>query len=176
MKNTLIIVGGSVASFLVLLLVGVGLLYMKPDLFVQSPAGAKAVVDSVKANVNTPAKSAHDSSQVVSAAKTTEMNPQAKPDTLLVSQLTEKTRSLESIVDSLKRNNKVEKAKADSVAQPDWKTTAKLIEAMNAEEAGKILKQMSDSEVKQVITKVKKKQAGKILANLDPDRAARILR
>ena len=56
MKNTLIIVGGSVASFLVLLLVGVGLLYMKPDLFAQSPGGAKAVVDSVKANVNTPSK------------------------------------------------------------------------------------------------------------------------
>ena len=176
MKNILIIVGGSVASFLALLLVGVGLLYMKPELFVHNAPVPGAMTDSVKVRLDTLAKPKPDSIQVASAAKPQEQTGQTRSDTLLIAALTERARSLGSVVDSLKKNSQVAKAKADSSSQPDWKTTAKLIETMNPEEAGKILKQMSDSEVKQVITKVKRKQAGKILANLDPDRAARILR
>jgi flagellar motility protein MotE (MotC chaperone) len=176
MKNIIVVVGGALGSFLVLLLLGVGLLYMKPELFVHGDPTLAAAADSVKPKSDTLKIRRPDSLEVVAVAKPQERPGQTKQDTLLVTATTEKPRSPGTSVDSLKKIPQVAKVKSDSSSQSDWKTTAKLIETMNPEEAGKILRLMSDNEVKQVITKVKRKQAGKILANLEPERAARILR
>lgn len=176
MKNIIVIAGGSVASFVVLLLLGMGLLYMKPELFGSMPQETQTVADSAKVKPDSLAKVTSDTAQVTEAAKPQEQAPLAGPDTVLVAKLTERARTLETIVDSLKKNIQASRVKSDSLPQSDWKSTARLIESMTPEEAGKILKQMSDTEVKQVITKVKTKQAGKILAMLDPERVARILR
>lgn len=58
----------------------------------------------------------------------------------------------------------------------DWKSRAKLFEAMNIEAASSILQTMNDKDVKQIIPHIKKRSAAKILASFDPDRAARIIR
>lgn len=58
----------------------------------------------------------------------------------------------------------------------DWKSRAKLFEAMSVESASSILMTMNDKEVKQIIPHIKKRNAAKILALFDPDRAARIIR
>jgi flagellar motility protein MotE (MotC chaperone) len=149
---------------------------MKPELFVHGADAPISAADSLKSKVDTVANPKRDSTQVASTAKPQDRSGQPSVDTAFVSALSEKNRSLASALDSLKRVSQIAKVMSDTSSQSDWKSTAKLIETMDPEEAGKILKRMSDSEVKQVITKVKKKQAGKILANLDPDRAARILR
>jgi hypothetical protein len=56
------------------------------------------------------------------------------------------------------------------------KAIAKILESMQAENAARILKDLSDSEVKELLLVVKKRQAAKILAQLPPERAARIIR
>lgn len=56
------------------------------------------------------------------------------------------------------------------------KTMAKLIDAMDALGAAKILRNLDDKEVKEILLSVKKRQAGKILGSLDPERAARIMK
>lgn len=58
----------------------------------------------------------------------------------------------------------------------DWKSKAKLLEAMSIESASSILQVMNDKDVKQIIPYIKKRNAAKILASFDPDRAARIIR
>ncbi len=58
----------------------------------------------------------------------------------------------------------------------DWKSKAKLFEAMSIESASSILRTMNDHEVKLIIPHIKKRNAAKILATFDPDRAARIIR
>lgn len=58
----------------------------------------------------------------------------------------------------------------------DWKSKAKLFEAMSIESASSILQTMNDTEVKKIVPHIKKRNAAKILATFDPDRAARIIR
>ncbi len=58
----------------------------------------------------------------------------------------------------------------------DWKSKAKLFEAMTIESASSILQTMNDKDVKLIIPYIKKRNAAKILATFDPDRAARIIR
>lgn len=58
----------------------------------------------------------------------------------------------------------------------DWKSKAKLFEAMSIESASSILQTMNDKDVKLIIPHIKKRNAAKILATFDPDRAARIIR
>lgn len=58
----------------------------------------------------------------------------------------------------------------------DWKSKAKLFEAMSIESASSILQTMNDKEVKSIMPHIKKRNAAKILATFDPDRAARIIR
>ena len=75
-----------------------------------------------------------------------------------------------------------EKVKAEPVKSivfedtTDWKSKAKLFEAMSIESASSILQTMNDKEVKQIMPHIKKRNAAKILATFDPDRAARIIR
>jgi flagellar motility protein MotE (MotC chaperone) len=182
MKNIILIVGGSIASFLLMLAIGVGILYMKPELFTGVPPSAGSVKDSTSVKTDTLArtdavtKGMKDTTRAPGTANAQDQQTHTGLDTLLVSKLTERAHTLEIVVDSLRKHVPENRTKQDSLAQSDWKTTAKLIESMSPEDAGKVLKQMSDAEVKQVISKVKTKQAGKILANLEPDRVARILR
>jgi flagellar motility protein MotE (MotC chaperone) len=182
MKNIILIVGGSIASFLLILAIGVGILYMKPELFTGAPPADGSVKDSTSVKTDTLAKAdamtreTKDTTRAPGPATTQDQQTHTGLDTLLVAKLREKARTLEIVVDSLRNRIPANRSTQDSLAKSDWKTTAKLIESMSPEDAGKVLKQMSDAEVKQVISKVKTKQAGKILANLEPDRVARILR
>jgi len=64
----------------------------------------------------------------------------------------------------------------DPARATERKSMAKVLESMQAENAARILKDLSDSEVKEILLVVKKRQAAKILAALEPDRAARIMR
>ncbi|HTY39070.1 MAG TPA: hypothetical protein VMH23_18270 [Bacteroidota bacterium] len=176
MKTTVILIVGSIISFLTLLMVALIVRSSKPELFGGAPAGPQQPA----ANVAKPA--GHDSTHAGGVQDSTALAAQTSDstrphtDTVLVAQLTSKAKMLETQVDSLKRQLNAPKPKADTTMQQDWTSTAKLIEAMSADEACKILKEMNDSDVKQVLGKVKKRQAGKILAALDPSRAAKLLR
>jgi flagellar motility protein MotE (MotC chaperone) len=64
----------------------------------------------------------------------------------------------------------------DTTRMKERKAMAKLVDAMDAQGAAKILRNMDDNEVKEILLAVKKRQAGKILSSLDPERAARIMR
>ena len=64
----------------------------------------------------------------------------------------------------------------DTLHMKERKSTAKVLESMQAENAARILKDLTDEEVKAVLVYVKKRQAAKILSAIDPERAARILR
>jgi len=65
---------------------------------------------------------------------------------------------------------------SDSARAKDSKSFAKMLEAMPAEQAVRILKGLDDREVRAVLLAVKKRQASKILSALDPERAARMMR
>jgi hypothetical protein len=65
---------------------------------------------------------------------------------------------------------------ADSARTSERRAMAKVFDTMQAENAARILSELPDSEVKEILLAVKKRQAAKILAALDPGRAARILR
>jgi flagellar motility protein MotE (MotC chaperone) len=177
MKTALIIVIGSLVSFLTLLMVALALKSAKPEWF----GGGAA--DPQKAVAMTPKGAAPDTLHAAppgDSAHTAQVLPKdstkTRGDSLLVAQLSTKAHMLESQVDSLKRQLQGAATKADTTVQQDWKSTAKLIDSMSAEEACKILKEMNDTDVKHVLGKVKKRQAGKILAALDPIRAAKLLR
>ena len=175
MKTIVVIIAGSLISFLALLLIGLAVLKTKPELFGIAPESAKPAksVASDTMAQGTPAVVKQDNPQPQAPVV-----PQAKhtSDTLLVARLQEHADSLEQQVDSLKQSLKTSKQEAKPVEPRDWTSTAKLLASMNADDAGKILKQMSDSDLRQILNKMQKRQAGKILAVLDPGRVARILR
>jgi flagellar motility protein MotE (MotC chaperone) len=178
MRTTVVLIVGSLVSFLTLLMVALGLMSMKPEWFGKAaPAAANstaAVTNQAPREATLPAGGS-DSTRTEAGAATPDSS-RPKVDTVLVAQLSSKAKRLESQVDSLKQQLHGGKPKVDTTAQQDWKSTAKLIESMSAEEACKILKEMTDPDVKQVLGKIKKRQAGKILAILDPARAAKLLR
>ena len=178
MKTVVILVMGSLVSFLMLLIAALALKSAKPEWFGETPKPTQQPAATASKPVERDtllAKGGGDSSHTVAQAPPAD-SARPRPDTILVAQLSTKAKVLESQVDSLKRQLVSAKPKPDTTAQQDWKSTAKLIESMSAEEAVKILKEMNDSDVKQVLGKVKKRQAGKILAALDPVRAAKLLR
>jgi flagellar motility protein MotE (MotC chaperone) len=53
---------------------------------------------------------------------------------------------------------------------------AKLINAMNAEDAARVLGNVTDAEARDILLMISTRHAGKILSALDPGRAATILR
>ena len=67
-------------------------------------------------------------------------------------------------------------SRSDTASTKEKKVVAKLLEAMDAQGAAKILHKLDDKEVKEILFAVKKRQAGKILGSFDPERAARIIR
>ena len=76
--------------------------------------------------------------------------------------------------DSLHRSSPT--TSIDSVRIEERKSLAKVFEAMEPERAAKILKEIPDDQVREVILALKKRQAAKILGALEPTRAARIMR
>jgi hypothetical protein len=64
----------------------------------------------------------------------------------------------------------------DTLTETERKKMVQIFEAMEAESAARILLNMSDAAVKQVLTTMKKRQSAKILAALQPEQAARILK
>jgi flagellar motility protein MotE (MotC chaperone) len=70
----------------------------------------------------------------------------------------------------------VDTTRKETEGSKDMKTMAKLLDAMDAQGAARILHNLDDKQVKEILLTVKKRQAGKILGSLDPERAARIMR
>ena len=178
MKTAVLLVVGSLVSFLTLLMIALALVAAKPEWFGNVP---KTPLQSATLAAQPPVPDTSARGIKLDSTQTTILVARSDSshtgvDTILVTKLATKARTLESQVDSLKRQLQSTKSRPDSVAQQDWKATAKLIESMSPEDASKILKQMDDNEVKQVLAKVKTRQAGKILAILDPARAAKIMR
>ena len=64
----------------------------------------------------------------------------------------------------------------DSVHAANRQALAAFMNSMNAEDAARILRGMTDSEARDVILRIKKRQAGKILSAMDPNRAATMMR
>lgn len=76
----------------------------------------------------------------------------------------------------LKKQLEKYSSKVDSARSARELQYAKLLEAMNPEEAAKVLSNFNDAELKSILLKIKTKQASKILASLEPKRAARIMK
>jgi flagellar motility protein MotE (MotC chaperone) len=64
----------------------------------------------------------------------------------------------------------------DTLTESERKKMVQIFESMEPENAARILLNMSDAAVKQVLTTMKKRQSAKILAVLEPAQAARILK
>ncbi len=175
MKNILVVIGVFFGSFLSLLTLALLLLLVKPELFGgTSQAGANTASRDKRTAPDTVKPAPPDTAGLPAQ----EQAPTVVHDTndvLMVQALSQRTRILQSQLDSL-RQTQAKKTDQNPASTKDWKTTAQLIESMNAEDAGKILRQMKDDDIKEVLARMKKRQAGKILVLLDPSRAARILR
>ena len=63
----------------------------------------------------------------------------------------------------------------DSAREQQRRNFAKMIEAMSAEDAARVLQNMDDSDIRTVLMAVKKRQAGKILGALEPRRVAKLM-
>ena len=175
MKTAVILIVGSLISFMGLLLVALLLLKTKPELF-GAPQPSAAVQKHAGPD---SARFAGRDSLPAAAQPVLQQQPGSHQDSLIVDRLKQEADSLRKTLDSLKTNLKTAGIPKPSVAndsQKDLAATAKLLDAMNADDAGKILKQMNDTDLKLILAKMKKRQAGKILASLDPARVARILR
>jgi hypothetical protein len=67
-------------------------------------------------------------------------------------------------------------ARTDSLSESELKRMVQIFESMDAENAAKILLNMDDFAIRQVLTSMKKRQSAKILSVLEPQQAARILK
>jgi hypothetical protein len=66
--------------------------------------------------------------------------------------------------------------RADSIRKSDLRTMAKVMESMEPESAAKILRDLPDSDVKDIVFRVKTRQAARILSAIEPERAARLIK
>jgi hypothetical protein len=159
MKNAVVIIIGSVISMLIIVQVLFLVYADKPEALgvVLQESVAAAPVDTVKiSSVPKVTELKKDSSTTVKTTK--------KPD--------------EPVPAEVKKPKLVAEAHFDApiIDSVDWKAKAKYFEAMNIEDATRIIKSMKDEEVRAILDKLKKRTAAKILASLDPQRAANILR
>ena len=79
-------------------------------------------------------------------------------------------------VSALSEQHMPDTTRTDTSGTKERKVVAKLLEAMDAQGAAKILHKLDDKEIKEILFAVKKRQAGKILGSLDPEQAARIIK
>ncbi len=163
MKTTIVIVFGSFISMLII----AGTFFV---LYSANPAafGVTAAADSSAVPMSDSLFTAiqgKDSSSAVTSAMNASRGDSAKHGTTTV--------PLPSAALSKNTPPVTPAAQKDTT---DWKSKAKLLEAMSVESASSILQVMNDKDVKQIIPYIKKRNAAKILASFDPDRAARIIR
>ncbi len=163
MKTALVIGIGSLISMLLIAGIFFGMYTANPAAFGVVPQDQTAVADSLM-------KMKKDSLLTVSVTA----DSLKKDSVLAVQTVTVK----EAAKTEVKAEPKKPEAAKTIVFQDttDWKSKAKLFEAMSIESASSILRTMNDHEVKQIIPHIKKRNAAKILATFDPDRAARIIR
>lgn len=72
-------------------------------------------------------------------------------------------------------NDKLSKAKKDSIYNSWVKATVKLYESMDSRKAAKVIKGYSDNIARDILLKMKKKKAAEILAELKPEDVTRII-
>ncbi len=72
-------------------------------------------------------------------------------------------------------NDKLSKAKKDSIYSSWVKETVKLYESMDSKKAAKVIKGYSDNIARDILLKMKKKKAAEILAELKPEDVTRII-
>lgn len=164
--------GGSMAF---LLLVAVGLAYLRPELFrTPGPTPAPPVTaDSLRAPAaEQPAERATVPGETT-ATRSTEPVPDPPADS--TSRLWKELQSRRIEVQTLTAQLQAERRQVDSL-RTVRQTAAKLLNAMNAEDAAKILGNVTDEEARDILLMISTRHAGKILSALDPGRAATILR
>ncbi|MFA6542746.1 MAG: hypothetical protein WCT99_14190 [Bacteroidota bacterium] len=155
MKNTVVIVIGSIVSTLIIIQVFFLAYANKPELFTGIQHPDSAAVASPPRSLENP------------IPETTDTLAAASDDAAAKPQMSEPA--------------KVESQKTASSVKPvpppvDWKSKAKLLEAMKVDEAARIITTMKDDEIKMILMNLKKKTAAKVLASLEPERAAKLLR
>ena len=72
-------------------------------------------------------------------------------------------------------NDKLSKAKKDSIYSSWVKENVKLYESMDSKKAAKVIKGYSDNIARDILLKMKKKKAAEILAELKPEDVTRII-
>jgi len=170
--------------------------FLRPQLLGAAPKASQALVQKDSSASKSPGSPAtamqkSDSTNQKSDSTAHGAPPQATANRDDASRLSDSIRTLMSRIDEQERTiagltqKKPDGRQSDSTAKAsgadgarakDSKSFAKMLEAMPAEQAVRILKGLDDSEVKAVLLGVKKRQAAKILSALDPDRAARMMR
>jgi flagellar motility protein MotE (MotC chaperone) len=160
-------------SMLLLLMVAVGLAFLRPDMFGQSPASVTPPLPLSAASVRTDTTAAVPSPAVTAvAAQETPAQPAAVDSAGLLWKELQITRA-----ELLQRTMELqaERRQADSL-RTMRSAAAKLLNAMNAEDAARILGNVTDEEARDILMMISTRHAGKILSALDPGRAATILR
>jgi flagellar motility protein MotE (MotC chaperone) len=169
-------------SMLVVALLTVGAAFVKPEVFSLATNIEKhdsthvdtgRTVDSTQSPpANTPlvaeesgeaGRDAHhaDSLQVLKDS-VTKLGAALDTARIKVQQLSLQLGSLQRTTDSTKVNER--------------KVFAKFLSGMTAEDAARILKNLSDQEAKEALMIINKNQAGKILSTMEPERVARLMR
>lgn len=164
-------------SMVLLLVVALGLAFLRPDLFspprppasVETPVpGADAATVIGPAPVPT-VQPAADTAQTQPVRRSTP----AAPDS--ASSLWKELQNTRRELLQLNAQLDAERRQADSLRSLR-SAAAKLINAMNAEDAARVLGNVTDQEARDILMMISTRHAGKILSALDPGRAATILR
>ena len=140
----------------------------KPKL-AEPPVSLVAKADSSAPGHDSPSIAPKDTLKSIEAAKSQGLRDSLE---LLMGQLATERKKVTALSEQVTADT----ARPDTATSKEKKVVAKLLEAMDAQGAARILHQLDDKEVKEILFAVKKRQAGKILSSLDPERAARIIR
>lgn len=171
MKTALVIGIGSLMSMLLIAGIFFGMFKANPAAFGVVPQDETAIADSLMRMKN--------DSILTASVKADSLK---KDSVFAVQEAAVKPESKDGIKPGQKAEIKTDAKKTEAAKTivfedtTDWKSKAKLFEAMSIESASSILRTMNDHEVKLIIPHIKKRNAAKILATFDPDRAARIIR
>lgn len=167
------------ATFLLSGLVVVGTLMFRPDLL----RGSTAVVADTLAAKNAPVYKREFAGPTIDdligppEPKIDSVTIMRDSMTVLLASLAEANKR----IDTLSKTPPpapvvVEPVVPDSTVAKEKKAKAKMLEAMPAEEAAKILANLTDEETRTLLKYVKARQAAKIVAAIQPDRASRLFR
>jgi len=165
-----------------LLLVAVGLAFLRPDMFsvpassLPPPAATltpSTAADSAAVPADTPAKSAVTTVADTTPGRVSLPGPAAGPDS--ISRLLRELQNSRAELLQITAQLEAERRQTDSLRTMRT-AAAKLLNAMNAEDAARILGNVTDEEARDILMLISTRHAGKILSALDPGRAATILR